>query len=66
MTLRETLRAIFKAGQTFYGGTQITSAEEAAAAAMSGLMFEELVLMAKRKGATGYAIERAIKGEYIV
>lgn len=64
MDLQETLRAIHRAAQTFAGGTQITSPEEAADAALAGLMFEELIIMAKRKGATGYEIERAMQGEF--
>jgi hypothetical protein len=65
MNLQETLRAIHKAAQTFEGGTQITSVGEAADAALSLIMFEELIAMAKRKGATGYEIERAMQGEFI-
>lgn len=65
MTLQETLRAIHRASQTYSGGTQIVGAEEASDAALSLLMYLELIAMAKRKGATGYEIERAMKGDFI-
>lgn len=65
MTLAEVLSAIHVDAQTFRNGTQITDPETAQEAARQAEAFEELVAMARRKGATGYEIERATTGEFI-
>lgn len=63
MELREVLEDLAKAARTFDGGTQIT--ENPCAYALQVLMFDELVQMAIRKGATPYEITRAFEGEII-
>jgi hypothetical protein len=65
MTLNETLKAIHEAAKTYKGGTQITPDSDLDAVRQSLWAFEDLIAMAKRKGATGYEIERAMKGEFI-
>ncbi len=65
MTLNEVLEAIYEAAKTYDGGTQITPEDDLMAVSMSLGAFEDLVAMAKRKGATGYEIERAMKGDFI-
>lgn len=65
MTLNEVLEAIYEAAKTFDGGTQLRSPEETADGFRQVLAFSDLVEMAKRKGATGYEIERAMKGDFI-
>lgn len=64
MDLVETLQAISVSARAFKGGTAITS-ENHKEAAYHGIMFEELLQIAKRKGATPYEIMRAYKGEII-
>lgn len=64
MTLQEILKAISIAARPFHSGTQLT-VNNYRQAANHGLMFEELIFIAKRKGATPYEIERACKGEII-
>jgi hypothetical protein len=65
MTLNEVLEAIYEAAKTYTGGTQITPETDLESVSMSLWAFEDLIAMAKRKGATGYEIERAIQGEFI-
>lgn len=64
MNLRETLWALSEAGKTFEGGTAITS-ENCREAVQQMVMFEELVAMAKRKGAIPYQITEALGGKVI-
>jgi hypothetical protein len=63
MTLRETLAALGEAARTFENGMQIM--EDPASYALQVLMFDELVQMAIRKGATPFEIMRAFEGEII-
>jgi hypothetical protein len=63
MDLRETLKAIEEAAVTFKGGTQIT--DDPCSYALQVLMFDELIQMAIRKGATPFEITRAFEGEII-
>ena len=65
MTLNDVLEAIYEAAKTYDGGTQITSEDDLEAVSRSLWAFEDLVAMAKRKGATGYEIERAMRGDFI-
>lgn len=65
MTLNEVLEAIYEAAKTYDGGTQVTPEDDLEMVGRSLWAFEDLVAMAKRKGATGYEIERAMKGEFI-
>lgn len=65
MSLQRTLGHIRDAAKTFEGGTQIAGAEEAHRAAQSYWALEDLVEIAKRKGATPYEIMRAFQGEVI-
>lgn len=65
MTLNEVLEAIYEAAKTYTGGTQITPEDDLGTVSASLWAFEDLIAMAKRKGATGYEIERAIKGDFI-
>lgn len=65
MMLNEVLEAIYEAAKTYDGGTQITPESDLQAVCTSLWAFEDLIAMAKRKGATGYEIERAMKGEFI-
>jgi hypothetical protein len=65
MTLNEVLEAIYEAAKTYTGGTQITPDTDIETVSLSLLSFEELIAMAKRKGATGYEIERAMQGDFI-
>ena len=64
MDLKETLTALSVSARSFKGGTAITS-ENVKEAAHHGIMFLELLQMAKRKGATPYEIMRAYKGEIL-
>ena len=65
MELQDVLKAIHEAAKTYVGGTQITPDTDLEMVSFSLIAFEELIAMAKRKGATGYEIERAMKGEFI-
>ena len=65
MTLNDVLEAIYEAAKTYKNGTQITPDDDLEQVSLSLIGFEELIAMAKRKGATGYEIERAMKGEFI-
>jgi hypothetical protein len=65
MTLNDTLEAIYEAAKTYDGGTQITPEDDLSAVSTSMWAFQDLIAMAKRKGATPYEIERAMKGDFI-
>ena len=65
MSLQTTLGHIRDAAKTFAGGTQIVGREQASQAAESFRALEDLVWIAKRKGATPYEISRAFQGEVI-
>lgn len=62
MDLRETLKAVAAAAETYRGGTQITVP---AGAYESVHALLDLIRIAKSKGATPYEIERAFSGEII-
>lgn len=64
MNLQEALRAIHRAAQPFQGGTQVTS-ENVEESVNEMLLLIDLIQMAQNKGATGYEIERAVKGDFI-